>query len=89
MALSKKQKAVVIKEFSNDKKNTGLTEVQIALLTKDIASLTLHIQTFPKDFSCKRGLYQKVSKRRRLLNYLKRDDITRYHSIIKLLDLRS
>ncbi len=88
MAVTKEQKAKLIKEFGGDAKNTGSTEVQIAILTAEIKDLTNHMVQNKKDFISKRGLQQKVSKRRSLLTYLKRVDIERYRKLIAKLDIR-
>ncbi|MDR2654318.1 MAG: 30S ribosomal protein S15 [Mycoplasmataceae bacterium] len=84
----KKQKAEIIAKFGENKKDTGKAEVQIALLTNDISNLTKHIQEFSKDFSSKRGLYKKVSLRKKLLAYLKKNNIERYRQIIQTLNIR-
>lgn len=88
MAISKETKAKLIKEFGSSAKDTGRTEVQIAILTEEIKSLTVHMVANKKDQISKRGLYKKVSQRRSLLTYLKRKDINRYREILKKLDLR-
>ncbi|MDR3163877.1 MAG: 30S ribosomal protein S15 [Mycoplasmataceae bacterium] len=89
MAISKTFKANVVKEFGGDSKNTGATEVQIAILTAEINAITNHVSTNKKDYSTKRGLYKKVSRRKALLNYLQRTNITKYRELIKKLDLRN
>lgn len=89
MALSKEEKATIIKEFGGSEANTGKTEVQIALLTAEIRSATKHLENNQKDFSNKRSLYRKVSQRHSLLSYLKRVDIERYRDIVKKLNLRN
>jgi small subunit ribosomal protein S15 len=86
--ITKKQKEAIIVEYGGSKANTGSTEAQIALLTADIANLTEHLKVQKKDFSCKRSLYRLTSHRRSLLNYLKSNDINRYRTIIKKLNLR-
>lgn len=88
MAVTKEQKIQIIKKFGGSEQNTGKVEVQIALLTAEIQSLTKHMVSNKKDQISKRGLYQKVSKRKSLLNYLKKVDILRYREIIKQLDIR-
>jgi small subunit ribosomal protein S15 len=89
MAIKKSIKKEIITNTSGDAKNTGLVETQVTLLTADILNITNHVKVNKTDYSSKRGLYQKVSKRRSLLNYLKNKDIERYRAIIKKLDLRS
>lgn len=88
MAISKEMKAKIIKEFGGSSKNTGKTEVQIAILSAEIKSLTTHLISNHKDNISKRGLYTKVSQRKSLLSYLKRIDINRYREIIKKLEIR-
>lgn len=88
MALNKEEKAKIIKDFSKDGKNTGSTEVQIALLTKEINDLTEHLNTHIHDYHSKRGLLKKVGKRKSLLNYLKENDVVSYRELIKKLNLR-
>ena len=88
MAISKALKAQLVKEYGGNEKNTGKTEVQIAILSAEIKSLTTHLISNHKDNISKRGLYAKVSQRKSLLSYLKRNDINRYRDIIKKLDIR-
>ena len=88
MTLEKKNKTDLIKEHARSEADTGSPEVQIAILTKEIMALTGHLNTHPHDFHSKRGLLQKVGKRRRLLKYLMEKDIARYRSIIQKLELR-
>jgi len=88
MTTSKKQKEKVIEDFRLHPKDTGSASVQIALLTKRINGLTGHLQLHKKDFSSRVGLLQLVSTRRRLLNYLKREDFKKYKGILDTLNLR-
>lgn len=88
MAISKETKAKLVKKYGKDADDTGTTEVQIAILTAEIKSLTTHMVSNKKDFISKRGLQQKVSKRKSLLNYLKNKDIERYRKIIADLEIR-
>ena len=87
MAVSKETKAKLVKEFGKDK-GPGATEAQIAILTYEINDLTEHLKEHKKDFHSRRGLLKKVGRRRSLLNYLAKKDITRYREIIKKLGLR-
>ncbi|NCO25153.1 30S ribosomal protein S15 [Candidatus Parcubacteria bacterium] len=80
-------KEKIIKKFSTHKSDTGSPEIQIALLTKEIEELVKHLKKHPKDFHSRRGLLGMVSKRRKLLAYLKEESIRRYHKIEKKLDL--
>lgn len=88
MAISKELKAKIVKEFGGNDKNTGKVEVQVAILSAEIKSLTNHLVNNHKDYISKRGLYTKVSQRKSLLSYLKRVDINRYREIIKKLEIR-
>ena len=88
MALSKEQKTNIIKEYGLSENDTGSPEVQIAILTSQINSLTEHLQKNKKDHHSRRGLLKMVGKRRGLLNYLIKKDIERYRSIIGRLGLR-
>jgi len=85
-ASEKKQK--IMKDFRQHDMDTGSTEIQLALLTERINELTEHLKAQPKDFSSRRGLLKLVGKRRRLLDYLKREDISRYREILNKLNLR-
>ncbi len=88
MSLSKEEKAGIIKKFGKSEKDSGQTEVQVALLTERINKLTDHFNSHGKDHSSRRGLMQLVGKRRRLLDYLAEKDIARYRAIIKELNIR-
>ena len=88
MALTKEEKAKIIKDFAKSKNDTGSAEVQIAILTHEINELTEHLKTHIHDFHSRRGLLKKVGQRRSLLEYLKRTDVNRYRELIKSLGLR-
>lgn len=88
MSLSKTRVNEIVKDFGESEKNTGKTEVQIALLTERIQELTGHLQTHKKDHSSRRGLLKLVGQRRRLLRYLRRKDLEGYRSILARLNLR-
>ena len=88
MAVSKERKAELVKEFGKDVKNTGSTEVQIAILTDEINNLTEHLKENKHDYHSRRGLLMKVGKRRSLLDYLKRTNVVSYREVIKKLNLR-
>ena len=88
MALTKDEKTLIIKEYARDEKDTGSVEVQVAILTKEIETLTDHLKTHIHDFHSKWGLLMKVGKRRSLLDYLKKNDVVRYRELIKKLGLR-
>ncbi len=88
MAVSKSTKAELVKKFGGNDKNTGCIEVQVAILTAEIESLTNHMIENKKDKHSKRGLYKKVSRRKSLLKYLSSNDIERYRKLIKELNIR-
>ena len=88
MSLQVAQKAQVVKQHQRAGNDTGSPEVQIALLTERINSLTGHFKSHVKDFHSRRGLLKLVSQRRRLLDYLRRTDADKYRSIIERLSLR-
>jgi len=81
-------KSKMIREYRTHETDTGSPEVQVALLTERINHLTSHLQGNHKDFSSRRGLLMMVGKRRRLLDYLRRNDTSRYAEITKKLKLR-
>lgn len=81
-------KALVRSEFGRHDRDTGSSEVQIATLTKEILALTEHLKQNKKDHSSRYGLLRKVNNRRKLLNYLKREDEAKYKDLIKKLGLR-
>ena len=88
MALNKDVKAELVKKYGKDGNDTGSIEVQIAILTEEINTLTDHFKQHPKDNHSKRGLLHKVGQRKSLLNYLIKNDVTRYRKIVKDLGLR-
>ena len=88
MALNKDLKADLVKKFGKDEKDTGSVEVQIAILTNEINSLTDHFKAHPKDNHSKIGLLRKVAQRKSLLEYLVKNDVTRYRKVVKELGLR-
>lgn len=88
VSLTKESKTTIIKEFRANDKDTGSCKVQIAILTERINALGDHFKQHVKDNHSRRGLLQLVSKRRRLLNYLQRENIQEYRKIIDRLKLR-
>ncbi len=88
MALTKEKKAQIVKKFARSEGDTGSAEVQIAILTEEINTLTEHLKEHSHDFHSRRGLLKKVGQRRSLLNYLIKTDVTRYRNIVKELGLR-
>ncbi|MCH7495898.1 MAG: 30S ribosomal protein S15 [Candidatus Marinimicrobia bacterium] len=88
MSITKDEKLEIVTNFGTTDKDTGKSEVQIALLTKRIANLTEHLKEHKHDHHTRRGLVMMVGKRRRLLNYLERTQLNRYRDVIKSLSLR-
>ena len=88
MSITAERKQEVIKEHARAKEDTGSPEVQIAILTSRITTLTEHFKTHRKDNHSRRGLLMLVNKRRSLLDYLRREDETRYTDLIAKLGLR-
>ncbi len=86
--LAKEVKAEIVKKYGKSEKDSGTAEVQIALLTERINTLTSHFESNKKDHASRRGLMQMVGKRRRLLDYLMEKNIERYRTIIKELNIR-
>jgi small subunit ribosomal protein S15 len=88
MGLLKEAKGELIKQYQQHDKDSGSPEVQIAVLTNRISYLTEHFKTHKKDHHSRRGLLQLVGRRRRLLDYLRRVDDTRYRAVIDRLGIR-
>lgn len=88
MAVTKEEKAALVKEFGSNAKDCGSTEVQIAILTAEINDLTKHLAVHKHDYHSNRGLLMKVGKRRKLLAYLKENDVVSYRNVISKLNLR-
>lgn len=86
--MEKEGKSVIAEEFRLHEKDTGSTEVQVALLTERINQLTEHLKVHRHDHHSQRGLLKLVGQRRRLLAYLKREDLARYQALITKLGLR-
>lgn len=86
--LSKETKAEIVKTYGKKEGDTGSTEVQVALLTAQINSLTEHMKVNKKDYSSNRGLLKMVGRRRSLLEHLKKEDINRYRTLVQSLGLR-
>ncbi|MCX6764634.1 MAG: 30S ribosomal protein S15 [Candidatus Nealsonbacteria bacterium] len=86
--LKKEDKEKLIKKHQQHEKDTGSSEVQIALLSEEISELLLHLKKNPKDFHSKKGLLKMVSKRKSLLGYLKKADEKKYNSLIKKIGLK-
>ncbi len=88
MALTKADKSAIVEKFKRHENDTGSPEVQIALLTGRIQYLTTHLQEHKRDHHSRRGLLKLVGQRRRLLAYLRREDINRYRAVVSELGLR-
>ncbi|HQZ97517.1 MAG TPA: 30S ribosomal protein S15 [Pyrinomonadaceae bacterium] len=88
MSTVKEVKEQIVTDYKTHGSDTGSSQVQIALLSQRITELTAHFKIHKKDNNSRRGLLQLVSRRRKLLDYLKRRDINEYHEIIKKLGLR-
>ncbi|WP_347987915.1 30S ribosomal protein S15 [Methylomonas sp. AM2-LC] len=88
MSLTAEQKKTIVEEYRLSDSDTGSTEVQVALLTANINQLTPHFAAHKKDNHSRRGLLRMVNQRRKLLDYLKDSDITRYRSLIERLGIR-
>ncbi len=88
MAKSQLDKTNVISDFRTHDSDTGSPEVQIALLTQRISHLTEHLRTHRKDFHSRRGLIAMTSRRRKLLDYVKRHDLEKYKQLLERLKLR-
>jgi len=88
MAISKERKMEIINDFKVHENDTGSPEVQIAILTDEINNLNEHLRVHKKDHHSRRGLLKMVGKRRNLLNYLRKSDVTRYREVIQKLGLR-
>lgn len=88
MAITKEQKAELLKKFRRDDLDTGSSEVQVALITARINDLSEHFSNHKKDNHGRRGLMKLVSQRRKLLDYLKKTDSKKYLKVVEQLDLR-
>ena len=86
--LNKEEKSKIIKEYKSNPNDTGSPEVQIALLTNRINYLTEHFSVHKKDFHSRTGLMKMVGRRKRLLQYIKSQDVSRYKNLIQRLNLR-
>jgi small subunit ribosomal protein S15 len=88
MAVTKERKQEITKTYGKSENDTGNTDVQVALLTERITTLTEHVKANPKDHHTRYGLLKLVGQRRSLLNFLTNNDIGRYRSLIKKLNIR-
>lgn len=88
MALQTTDKSPIIQDFRLHDRDTGSAEVQVALLTRRVNDLTEHLKSFRKDHHSRRGLLMLVGKRRRLLEYIRRNDVAKYRALIERLGIR-
>lgn len=88
MAITKERKSEIIEEFKTHENDTGSTEVQIAVLTEEITTLNEHLREHKRDHHSRRGLLKMVGRRRNLLNYLRKNNVTSYRELINKLGLR-
>ena len=88
MSVTKERKEALVKDYGRSGSDTGSPEVQISILTTRIAEMTGHLQVHKKDFSSRRGLLRMVSRRRRLLDYVKRTDPQLYLDLLRRLSIR-
>jgi small subunit ribosomal protein S15 len=88
MSITRERKQEVMQSYATQAKDTGSPEVQVAVLTERISNLTEHLKAHKKDFASRRGLLMMVGRRRRLLDYLKRKEQSRYETLIERLGLR-
>ncbi len=83
-----KNKKEIVKKYGKNEKDTGSTAVQVAMMSKKISELTEHLKTNQKDYATKRGLLMMVGKRKRLLSYLKSQNLEEYRDLVKKLKIR-
>lgn len=88
MSVTKERKKELIKEYGRSESDSGSPEVQISILTNRIAEMTGHLQVHKKDYASRRGLLRMVSRRRRLLDYVKRTNPQLYLDLLRRLDIR-
>lgn len=88
MSVTKERKSELVKDYGREGADTGSPEVQIAILTSRVAEMTKHLQLHKKDYASRRGLIGMVSRRRRLLDYVKRTNPQTYLDLLRRLDIR-
>ena len=88
MSLTTKEKSKIIEKFQIHDKDTGSSEVQVAVLTKEITRLTDHLKSHPKDNHSRRGLLGMVARRKKFLDYLRETSMRKYNSVVKKLGLK-
>ena len=88
MSINLKNKQEIVKEYGKNEKDNGSSAVQVAMMTQKISELTEHLKSNKKDFATKRGLLMMVGKRKRLLAYIKSQNLDEYRELIKKLGIR-
>ncbi len=88
MAVTKERKAELIRQYGKDERDSGSPAVQVAILTERIKGLTEHMKAHKKDYHTRRGLLTLVGQRRRLLSYIKKQDVEAYRNLIRSLGIR-
>lgn len=88
LSITKEESQKIIKDFGKSEKDSGSAEVQVAILSERISSLTEHLKDHPKDNHSRTGLMKLIGKRRGLLTYIKKNDIDQYRALIKKLGIR-
>ncbi len=88
LSITKERTAELVKEFGRDEKDSGNSNVQVAILSERIRNLTEHLKSHPKDHHTRRGLMKLIGKRRSMLKYIKSRDIEEYRALIKKLGIR-
>ncbi|MCB9959192.1 MAG: 30S ribosomal protein S15 [Rhodospirillaceae bacterium] len=88
MSITAERKQELISEYATAEGDTGSPEIQVAVLSERISNLTEHLKVHKSDFHSRRGLLVMVGRRRRLLDYMKRKDVSRYETVVKRLGLR-
>ena len=88
MSITAERRTTLISDYATGAEDTGSPEVQVALLTERIGNLTEHLKIHAKDFHSRRGLLQMASRRRKLLDYVKSEDLAKYNDLLQKLNLR-
>ena len=88
MSITAERKTEIVKQYAQKEGDTGSPEVQVALLSERIKNLSEHLSTHAKDFHSRRGLLQMASRRRKLIDYLKRHNLPKYNELLQKLSLR-
>lgn len=88
MSITTERKKELIQKYRRSENDSGSCEVQVSIMSERISNLTEHLKVHKHDYATRRGLFKLIGKRRKLLNYLKNEDISRYRALIKELGLR-